>query len=204
MPERLLMGPGPSNPYPEVTAALVHPVLGHLDPVFLGLLDETMARLRTVFATANRLTLPLSGTGSAGMEATFVNLVRPGDPVVVGVNGLFGERMCEVAGRQGAEVVRVEAPWGRPLDPEAVLEAHPAPAVIARGARRDLHRDPQRRGRARRRQGRRAVGRRHRDLARGHRGGGRRLGGGHRLQRHPEVPRRPAGAVAPDRVGPGP
>lgn len=131
MPERLLMGPGPSNPYPEVTAALVHPVLGHLDPVFLGILDETMARLRTVFATTNRLTMPLSGTGSAGMEAAFVNLVRPGDPVVVGVNGLFGERMCEVAGRQGAEVVRVEAPWGRPLDPEALLEAHPAPAVIA-------------------------------------------------------------------------
>ncbi len=130
-PDRLLMGPGPSNPYPEVTEALVRPVLGHLDPAFLAVLDETMARLRTVFATANPLTLPLSGTGSAGMEAAFVNLVRPGDPVVVGVNGLFGERMCEVASRCGAEVVRVDAPWGRPLDPEAVLGAHPAPAVIA-------------------------------------------------------------------------
>jgi alanine-glyoxylate transaminase/serine-glyoxylate transaminase/serine-pyruvate transaminase len=129
--DRLLMGPGPSNPYPEVTAALVNPVLGHLDPDFLAILDETMARLRTVFATDNRLTMPLSGTGSAGMEASFVNFVRPGDPVVVGVNGLFGERMCEVAGRLGAEVVRVEAPWGQPLNPEELLAAHPSPAVIA-------------------------------------------------------------------------
>ncbi len=131
MADRLLMGPGPSNVYPEVTAALVRPVLGHLDPDFLALLDETMVRLREAFATTNPLTLPLSGTGSAGMEAAFVNLVRPGDPVVVGVNGLFGERMCELAARHGAEVVRVEAPWGRPLDPEAVLAAHPGPAIIA-------------------------------------------------------------------------
>ncbi|HLG68566.1 MAG TPA: alanine--glyoxylate aminotransferase family protein [Acidimicrobiales bacterium] len=130
-PERLLMGPGPSNPYPEVVEALTRPVLGHLDPAFLAVLDATMARLRTVFGTDNALTLPLSGTGSAGMEAAFVNVVRPGDPVVVGVNGLFGERMCEVAARCGAEVVRVEAPWGEPLDPAALLGAHPAPAVIA-------------------------------------------------------------------------
>lgn len=125
------MGPGPSLPYPEVTAAMVRPVLGHLDPAFLAILDETMDRLRWAFATVNRLTLPLSGTGSAGMEACFVNLVRPDDVVVVGVNGLFGERMCEVAGRAGAEVVRVEAPWGEPLDPGALLAAHPSPAVIA-------------------------------------------------------------------------
>jgi alanine-glyoxylate transaminase/serine-glyoxylate transaminase/serine-pyruvate transaminase len=125
------MGPGPSNPYPEVTAALVQPVLGHLDPAFLAVLDDTMSRLRTVFRTDNLLTLPISGTGSAGMEASFVNFLNPGDPVVVGVNGLFGERMCEVAWRLGAEVTRVDAPWGRPLDPEAVLAAHPAPAVIA-------------------------------------------------------------------------
>ncbi len=131
MPERILMGPGPSNPYPEVTAALVHPVLGHLDPAFLAVLDETMERLRWAFRTENPLTLPLSGTGSAGMEASLVNVVRPGDPVVVGVNGVFGERLCEVADRQGAEVVRVEAPWGRPLDPADLLSAHPAPAVIA-------------------------------------------------------------------------
>jgi alanine-glyoxylate transaminase/serine-glyoxylate transaminase/serine-pyruvate transaminase len=131
LPERLLMGPGPSNPYPEVTAALGYPVLGHLDPAFLTVLDETMDRLRQVFATTNPLTLPVSGTGSAGMEASFVNVVHPGDPVVVGVNGVFGERMCEVAGRLGAEVVRVEAPWGQPLDPAELLSAHPAPSVIA-------------------------------------------------------------------------
>jgi alanine-glyoxylate transaminase/serine-glyoxylate transaminase/serine-pyruvate transaminase len=129
--DRLLMGPGPSNPYPEVTQALVSPVLGHLDPVFLGILDETIGRLRVAFATNNELTLPLSGTGSAGMEAAFVNLVRPGDPVVVGVNGVFGERMCEVASRHGADVVRVDATWGEPLDPAAVLAAHPNPAIIA-------------------------------------------------------------------------
>jgi len=125
------MGPGPSNIYPEVTAALVAPVIGHMDPAFLALLDETMERLRSAFATRHLLTLPMSGTGSAGMEASIVNFLGPGDPVVIGVNGLFGERMCEVARRQGAAVVRVEAPWGQPLDPDALIGAHPAPAMIA-------------------------------------------------------------------------
>lgn len=111
--------------------ALAAPVVGHLDPQFLEELDETCSRLRSVFATANPLTLPLSGTGSAGMEAALVNVVRPGDPVVVGVNGLFGERMAEVASRVGATVVRVDAPWGEPLDPEAMATAHRSPAVIA-------------------------------------------------------------------------
>ncbi len=129
--DRVLMGPGPSNPYPEATAALSRPMLGHLDPAFLEVLDETCSRLRSVFVTENALTLPVSGTGSAGMEAAFVNLVRPGDPVVVGVNGFFGERMCEVAGRVGGDVVRVEAPWGEPLEPGAILSAHPSPKVIA-------------------------------------------------------------------------
>ncbi len=125
------MGPGPSNPYPEVTMALAAPVLGHLDPEFLDILDETNDRLRQVFATSNALTLPLSGTGSAGMEASFVNFVRPGDSVVVGVNGVFGERMCEVADRLGAQVIRVEGAWGEPIDPAQLLSAHPAPALIA-------------------------------------------------------------------------
>jgi alanine-glyoxylate transaminase/serine-glyoxylate transaminase/serine-pyruvate transaminase len=125
------MGPGPSNPYPEVTMALARPVLGHLDPQFLRLLDDTNDELRRVFATSNALTLPLSGTGSAGMEASFVNFVRPADPVVVGVNGVFGERMCDVAGRLGADVVRVDAAWGEPIDPDRLLAAHPAPAIIA-------------------------------------------------------------------------
>src|SRR5436305_9148472 len=125
------MGPGPCNPYPEAVQALARPMLGHLDPDFLAILDETCDRLRRVFRTGNARTLPVSGTGSAGMEAAFVNVVEPGDVVVVGVNGLFGERMCDVAGRCGAEVVRVEAPWGRALDPAEVLGAHPSPKVIA-------------------------------------------------------------------------
>jgi alanine-glyoxylate transaminase/serine-glyoxylate transaminase/serine-pyruvate transaminase len=111
--------------------ALAGPVLGHLDPQFLALLDRTNERLRRVFATANPLTLPISGTGSAGMEASFVNFVRPDAPVVVGVNGVFGERMCEVAGRLGANVIRVDAPWGEAIEPEHLLAAHPSPSIIA-------------------------------------------------------------------------
>jgi alanine-glyoxylate transaminase/serine-glyoxylate transaminase/serine-pyruvate transaminase len=129
--ERILMGPGPSNPYPEVMAALARPVVGHLDPTFLELLDETCERLRAAFRTSNPLTLPVSGTGSAGMEAALVNLVGDGDVVVVGVNGLFGERMCDVAGRCGAEVVRVDEEWGRAIDPERLVAAHPSPLIIA-------------------------------------------------------------------------
>lgn len=125
------MGPGPSNPYPEVALALARPVLGHLDPEFLALLDDTNDGLRRIFGTANPLTLPISGTGSAGMEASFVNFVRDGDPVVIGVNGVFGERMCEVAARCGAEVIRVDAPWGQPLETGPLLSAHPSPAIIA-------------------------------------------------------------------------
>lgn len=139
------MGPGPGNPHPAVTAAMSRPLLGHLDPVFLGLLDETNERLRGLFGTDNDLTFPVSGTGSAGMEACFVNTVRRGDVVVVGVNGVFGERMCEVASRQGAEVVRVEAEWGAPVPADDLLGAHDSPAIIAvvhaetsTGARTDL------------------------------------------------------------------
>jgi alanine-glyoxylate transaminase/serine-glyoxylate transaminase/serine-pyruvate transaminase len=129
--DRILMGPGPCNPYPEVMAAFTRPVLGHLDPAFIALLDETNERLREVFRTGNALTFPVSGTGSAGMEAAFVNIVRPGDVVVVGVNGVFGGRMCDVAARCGAEVVRVDVEWGRAIDPQLLLDAHPSPAVIA-------------------------------------------------------------------------
>jgi len=111
--------------------ALAGPMLGHLDPQFLAILDSTNDRLREAFATSNALTLPLSGTGSAGMEASFVNFVRPGDPVVIGINGVFGERMCEVACRHGAEVIRVDAVWGEAIDPDRLLSAHPAPAMIA-------------------------------------------------------------------------
>jgi alanine-glyoxylate transaminase/serine-glyoxylate transaminase/serine-pyruvate transaminase len=123
LPRRLLLGPGPSNVHPRVLAAMSHPLVGHLDPAFLAALDEVQARLRGLFGTANRMTLPISGTGSAGMETCFVNLVEPGDPVVVGVAGVFGERMCEVARRAGARVTRVDAPLGTPLDAAAMCSA---------------------------------------------------------------------------------
>ena len=129
--DRRLFGPGPSNPYPEATAALGLPLLGHLDPAFLELMDETCDMLRQAWGTTNARTLPISATGSAGMEAAFVNTVHPGDVVVVAVNGLFGQRMCDVAARCGAEVVAVEHEWGQPVDVHRVLDAHPSPAIIA-------------------------------------------------------------------------
>ncbi len=131
MLDRHLFGPGPSNAYPEATAALAAPMLGHLDPAFLEIMDSACDGLRTVFGTENRRTLPLSATGSAGMEASFVNTVHDGDVVVVGVNGLFGERMCDVAARCGAEVVRVDHEWGTPIDAERMAAAHPSPAIMA-------------------------------------------------------------------------
>ena len=121
--QRVLMGPGPSNVHPRVLQGMAQWTIGHLDPQFLALMDETMGLMRTVFQTQNPLTFPVSGTGSAGMETTFVNLLEPGDRVVVGVNGVFGERMCDVASRCGAEVRRVEAPWGRIVDPQEVAQA---------------------------------------------------------------------------------
>ena len=129
--ERKLFGPGPTNPYAEATAALGLPLLGHLDPEFIRILDETCDDLRTVWGTANARTLPLSATGSSGMEAAFVNSVGPGDVAVIAVNGLFGERMVDVAGRCGAEVVRVDFEWGTPVDADALAAAHPSPKVIA-------------------------------------------------------------------------
>ena len=129
--DRILMGPGPCNPYPEAVAALSRPMLGHLDPEFIDLLDETNERLRRVYQTSNQLTFPVSGTGSAGMEAGFVNFVSAGDVVVVGVNGVFGERMCDVASRCGADVVRVEADWGKAITVEELTSVHPAPDLIA-------------------------------------------------------------------------
>jgi len=129
--ERHLFGPGPYNTYPEATDALARPLLGHLDPAFLAIMDEACEMLRTVWGTTNARTLPISATGSAGMEAAFVNTVHDGDVVVVAVNGLFGQRMCDVAARCGAEVVAVEHEWGQPVDVDRVLSAHPAPAIIA-------------------------------------------------------------------------
>ncbi len=131
LPSRHLFGPGPTNPYPEATAALGYPLLGHLDPEFIKRLDNTCEGLRQVWGTANARTLPLSGTGSAGMEAAFVNTISAGDVAVIAVNGLFGERMCDVAARCGAEVVRVDFEYGQPVDPDRVASAHPNPKVIA-------------------------------------------------------------------------
>src|SRR5574342_667630 len=117
-PLRTLLGPGPSPVNPRVLESLALPVVGHLDPAFLKIMDESMAMLREVFQTQNRLALPMSGTGSAGMETCFVNLLEPGDAALIGVNGVFGTRMVDVAQRCGAQVDTVEAEWGAALEAE--------------------------------------------------------------------------------------
>jgi len=122
-PKRILMGPGPSDVDPRVLGALSAPLVGHLDPAFLGVMDDIQQLLRMVFETGNRLTIPISATGSAGMEAAFVNLVEPGDPVVVCVNGVFGERMSDIVTRCGGKLTRVEAEWGHGFDMEEVRQA---------------------------------------------------------------------------------
>jgi alanine-glyoxylate transaminase/serine-glyoxylate transaminase/serine-pyruvate transaminase len=109
---RMLMGPGPSDVHPRVLAAMSQPTIGHLDPQFLECLNEIRDMLKTVFQTKNELTLAVSGTGSAGMETCVVNLIEPGDTMLVCVNGVFGQRMTDVAARAGAEVVTIERPWG--------------------------------------------------------------------------------------------
>jgi alanine-glyoxylate transaminase / serine-glyoxylate transaminase / serine-pyruvate transaminase len=116
-PLRTLLGPGPSPVNPRVLESVSLPVIGHLDPAFLKIMDESMAMLRELFQTKNRLALPMSGTGSAGMETCFANLLEPGDAVLIGVNGVFGARMVDVAQRCGAQVETVEAEWGTALDP---------------------------------------------------------------------------------------
>jgi len=122
-PSRILLGPGPSNVHPRVLRALATPLIGHLDPAFIELMEETKRLLRATFLTSNTLTLPISATGSAGMEACLVNLLEPGDSAIIGVNGVFGTRMADIVERCGASVVRVEAPWGRIIEPDAVAQA---------------------------------------------------------------------------------
>jgi alanine-glyoxylate transaminase/serine-glyoxylate transaminase/serine-pyruvate transaminase len=122
-PHRLLMGPGPSNVHPRILLAMGQQTIGHLDPSLFPLMDEIQHGLRRLFGTRNRVTFPVSGTGMAGMEACLSNLLEPGDRAVVGVHGFFGERLCEVAGRCGAEVTRIDSEWGRPLNPDRMAEA---------------------------------------------------------------------------------
>jgi len=122
-PARVLLGPGPSTVSPRVLRAMSVPLIGHLDPVFLRIMDETKRLLQHVFQTANELTIPISGTGSAGMEACLINLLEPGDEAVVCVNGVFGTRMADIVGRCGATPVLVEAPWGRVIDADDVAAA---------------------------------------------------------------------------------
>jgi alanine-glyoxylate transaminase / serine-glyoxylate transaminase / serine-pyruvate transaminase len=133
IPQRVLLGPGPSDVPPRVLEALARPTIGHLDPVFLQLMDDVRAKLREVFRTSNEMTLAMSGTGSAGMETLFANLVEPGDRVLVGVNGVFGGRMKDVAERCGGAVQTVDAPWGQVIDQDAMIRAidQHRPAVVA-------------------------------------------------------------------------
>ena len=201
MPRKLLMGSGPSSVPDRVLEALAQPTIGHLDPEFLAIADRTNERLRSVFQTENPATFPVSGTGSAGMETMLVNFLEPGDRLVVGVCGLFGERISDAASRLGAEVVRVEAEWGTPVDLERLAEA------LAGGADAlaVVHGETST-GVAQPLDGLAGLAREHDALlmvdcvtslsripARDRRGRRRR-----RLLRHPEVPQLPAGARAAD------
>jgi alanine-glyoxylate transaminase/serine-glyoxylate transaminase/serine-pyruvate transaminase len=130
---RILLGPGPSNIHPRVMKALGSPVVGHLDPDFVHIMEEIKKLLRSTFQTANEITFPVSGTGSAGMETALTNLIEEGDEVVVGVKGVFGDRAADAAGRLGAKVTRVEAEWGRIVEPErleAALKAARKPKLL--------------------------------------------------------------------------
>ncbi len=122
-PQRILLGPGPSNVEARVLQAMMSPMLGYLDPIYLRCLDEIQALLRQVFETGNRVTFSMSGTGGAGMETCVANLVEPGEEVLVCVNGFFGQRMAELVERWGGRTVRVEADWGRPLEMDKVRDA---------------------------------------------------------------------------------
>ena len=120
---RILMGPGPSDVNPRVLAAMSTPLIGHLDPEFVQIMDEIKEMAKQTLITNNELTFIVSAPGSAGMETVLVNLLEPGDEAVICVHGVFGVRMAEIADRCGAKVIRVEAPWGEPIDPEKVAEA---------------------------------------------------------------------------------
>jgi alanine-glyoxylate transaminase/serine-glyoxylate transaminase/serine-pyruvate transaminase len=122
-PRRILMGPGPSDVSPRVLAALSRPTVGHLDPAFQDLMEEIKGALARLFNAPDHACVPLPAPGTAGMEAALMNLLEPGDRAVIAVNGVFGGRMVDMAGRAGAEVIRVDAPWGEPVDVAAVEAA---------------------------------------------------------------------------------
>lgn len=133
-PIRTLMGPGPSNVPPRVLEAMSRPTIGHLDPLFTGLMEEIKDLLRYAFVTENELTFPVSGPGSVGLETCFVNLVEPADKVIVCRNGVFGGRMKEIVERSGGEAVMVDDEWGKPVDPqklEDALKENPDASIVA-------------------------------------------------------------------------
>ena len=128
------MGPGPSDCAPSVLQAMNQPLLGHLDPVFITMMEEIKAMLRQVYLTDNEMTFPISGTGSAGMEFCFVNLIEPEDEVIIGINGVFGMRMADVATRCGAKITKIESEWGDIIEPaqvEAALQDVPDAKLVA-------------------------------------------------------------------------
>jgi len=122
-PTRLLLGPGPSPVAPEVLAAMAAPTVGHLDPSFIGLMSEIKTMLQLAFGTKNDVTFAVAGPGSLGMDACVLNLIEPGDKILIARNGVFGTRMCEVATRGGAEVIPLDFTWGTPVDPHAIESA---------------------------------------------------------------------------------
>lgn len=132
-PVRTLMGPGPSDIHPRVLEALGRPTVGHLDPYYLKIMDELQSMLRDLFRTKNRMTMAISGTGSAGQEAVVANLVEPGEPVLICVNGVFGGRLADMAERAGGEVIKIERPWGEVFTVAEVKEAlaRVKPKVVA-------------------------------------------------------------------------
>src|SRR4029078_4390367 len=133
-PKRILLGPGPSPVDDRVLSAMSAPLLGHLDPLFLQCMDDVQSLLRYVFETENRVTIPISATGSAGMEAALVNVIEPGDEVVVCIHGVFGERMRDLVERSGAKAIVVEAKWGEAIDPgkiESALKSSSRPRALS-------------------------------------------------------------------------
>jgi alanine-glyoxylate transaminase/serine-glyoxylate transaminase/serine-pyruvate transaminase len=131
--KRILMGPGPSDAHPRVLQAMATPLIGHLDPEFVEIMDEVKSMVQQTFQTENYLTFVVSAPGSAGMETCLVNLLEPGDEALICIHGVFGGRMAEIADRCGAKVIKVEAPWGEPIDPEQVRQAleNCTPKIVA-------------------------------------------------------------------------